>query len=629
MAYYPFNNNANDESGNGNHGTNYGAALSTDRFGTANSAYSFNRNYIEIPNSSSLQSPVNSLTVSFWTYITQWDAGFAAFLAKSNTASQGQYGSAASSVPYIQFDLGGQYLRFTKTLSRNIWYFICYKWDGQKIRYYINGAQTDSASFTGPFISDSYPLQLGRHTSGTAKYLRGKLDDVRIYKRALTDSEILNLSKERYLNIKIIPQGFYNTLNSKLNKSDTVRIYLRESVSPFRIADSSKAVIDSVTFQGTFRFFVNPGSYYIVLNHRNSIETWSNLPFYIDETNYTYDFTTSYSQAYGNNLFFNGSRYCIFGGDVNQDETVDASDLSSTENDAYISAAGYLKTDITGDNYTDASDVSIVENNAVSNVSSVSPLTNLAPCSLSCERFISWSGFLWCVRSSNETKCYPGPNYYSGSSDNVRVDSSGDLHLRITKRNGKFYCAELFTVEAVSYGLYTFYVTGRLDTLDRNIVAGIFTWNDKNCLTNANSEIDIEFTRWGKEGNPDVIEYSVQPANGGNETERFTSWPLQYTGNNTVHFMNWTPNLIYWSSYKGHTNPPSENDLISYWSFNTNNPPKSSENCNSNPIIIPDPEDNTQINLNFWLNHGSYPSDNAEAEIIIHRLEYLPEVYAR
>ncbi|NCO54636.1 MAG: hypothetical protein COS14_10790 [Bacteroidetes bacterium CG02_land_8_20_14_3_00_31_25] len=41
VAYYPFNGNANDESGNGNNGTVNGAILSADRFGVANNAYSF------------------------------------------------------------------------------------------------------------------------------------------------------------------------------------------------------------------------------------------------------------------------------------------------------------------------------------------------------------------------------------------------------------------------------------------------------------------------------------------------------------------------------------------------------------------------------------------------------------
>jgi hypothetical protein len=52
VAYYPFNGNANDKSGNGNHGTVHGATLTEDRFGNADSAYNFDGvyDYIEIKN---------------------------------------------------------------------------------------------------------------------------------------------------------------------------------------------------------------------------------------------------------------------------------------------------------------------------------------------------------------------------------------------------------------------------------------------------------------------------------------------------------------------------------------------------------------------------------------------------
>ncbi len=67
VAYYPFNGNANDESGFNNHGTVNGAALVADRFGNQNSAYQFdgNNDYINVPNSESLNFE-NSITVNFW-----------------------------------------------------------------------------------------------------------------------------------------------------------------------------------------------------------------------------------------------------------------------------------------------------------------------------------------------------------------------------------------------------------------------------------------------------------------------------------------------------------------------------------------------------------------------------------
>lgn len=66
-------------------------------------------------------------------------------------------------------------------------------------------------------------------------------------------------------------------------------------------------------------------------------------------------------------------RFALYGGDVNQDYTVDASDLSETENAAAGSSGGYINTDVTGDDYVDGSDLSLVENNAAAGVSTIIP----------------------------------------------------------------------------------------------------------------------------------------------------------------------------------------------------------------------------------------------------------------
>ena len=65
VGWWPFNGNANDESGNGNHGTVNGAMLTTDRYGNAGKAYSFNGiNSFISGNCSSFT--VNQRTISFW-----------------------------------------------------------------------------------------------------------------------------------------------------------------------------------------------------------------------------------------------------------------------------------------------------------------------------------------------------------------------------------------------------------------------------------------------------------------------------------------------------------------------------------------------------------------------------------
>jgi hypothetical protein len=129
---------------------------------------------------------------------------------------------------------------------------------------------------------------------------------------------------------------------------------------------------------GTFIFSdaVNGANYYIELQHRNSIETWSKTPQIFTSNSLTYNFTTANTQAYGDNMIqvdASPVRYAIYGGDVNQDGTVDATDVSMIDNDAFYFISGYVVTDLTGDNFVDGTDFAIADNNAANFVSVVRP----------------------------------------------------------------------------------------------------------------------------------------------------------------------------------------------------------------------------------------------------------------
>ena len=71
VAYYPFNGDAKDESGNGNHGTVYGTVLCRDRFGRKNGAYRFNGvdNYIRVEDTELLRLSKGEYTINLWAKI--------------------------------------------------------------------------------------------------------------------------------------------------------------------------------------------------------------------------------------------------------------------------------------------------------------------------------------------------------------------------------------------------------------------------------------------------------------------------------------------------------------------------------------------------------------------------------
>ncbi len=178
------------------------------------------------------------------------------------------------------------------------------------------------------------------------------------------------------LNSKIVIEGFYNTQTNTLNIKDTVRAYIRNNYSPYNIIDSAKSVVDSVNFNGNFRFYnVSSGTYYISIRHRNGIETWSRSggEAFTSGGVHDYDFTNSASQAYGNNLVHKGSKYCIYSGDVNQNGSIDATDLSLVDNDASNFVSGYINSDVDGNNVVDVLDLVTVENNSNNFISKMTP----------------------------------------------------------------------------------------------------------------------------------------------------------------------------------------------------------------------------------------------------------------
>ncbi len=134
--------------------------------------------------------------------------------------------------------------------------------------------------------------------------------------------------------------------------------------------DYSEKVILHNDGSATASFATAPaGSYWIAVKHRNHVETWSSATQSLVGGPNSYNFSTSLTQAYDDG--FNppmasldaGTVFGFYGGDVNQDGTVDATDMADVDNDNNIFAFGYNVTDCTGDGATDASDIAIVDNN--------------------------------------------------------------------------------------------------------------------------------------------------------------------------------------------------------------------------------------------------------------------------
>lgn len=179
------------------------------------------------------------------------------------------------------------------------------------------------------------------------------------------------------LTLTSLIQGFYNDITMV---PDTVTVELHNSSSPYALIDSKKEILNA-SGTGTFSFnnAVNVSPYYIVIKHRNGLETWSSSEKSFVSSLLSYDFTTDSSKAYGNNMVQKGTKWCIYSGDVNQDEFIDGSDVSDCYNDASIGQSGYVITDVTCDDFVDGTDVSIIYNNASAGIGAAYPSKKKQP----------------------------------------------------------------------------------------------------------------------------------------------------------------------------------------------------------------------------------------------------------
>ncbi|MFM9026693.1 MAG: dockerin type I repeat-containing protein, partial [Bacteroidota bacterium] len=158
-------------------------------------------------------------------------------------------------------------------------------------------------------------------------------------------------------------QKMVTTINPNDSICDTITVKLYDNISPYALQYSVKALLD--TNGVAYAEFPQPAlqrTYYIAVEHRNHLETWSSVPFAFDSPDTTYDFTASPTSAFGSNLKLLGPGvYGIYGGDVNQDDAINISDMNALANRASLFGTIYRQEDITGDGVVESADYSLIE----------------------------------------------------------------------------------------------------------------------------------------------------------------------------------------------------------------------------------------------------------------------------
>ncbi|MBS1600054.1 MAG: gliding motility-associated C-terminal domain-containing protein [Bacteroidetes bacterium] len=208
VAYYPFNGNASDQSGNGNNGNVMnGAQLTTDKIGNSNSAYHFDGldDYIQIPNSANLN-PSNALTISL--NFSPEQNGVQTLLGKIGynlgVGTQFQVAMDFSLYPGVLFGvnsatdgcasppLNAAYVNTSSPITTNQWYCVVATFENGIQKIYLNGIliQSKNAGFVNLNQCANADIQIGSWWSGDPQQFKGKIDEVRIYSRALNQQEV-------------------------------------------------------------------------------------------------------------------------------------------------------------------------------------------------------------------------------------------------------------------------------------------------------------------------------------------------------------------------------------------------------------------------------------------------------
>jgi hypothetical protein len=238
VGWWPFNGNANDESGNGNNGTVNGATLTSDRNGVTNNAYDFNGNgdFINCGNLPSLNI-TESISISVWLKISDFNndhgivskSGLFDLITNSNNSTP--------PLDKIRWNAGNSFLFSGPSIQLNQWIHITSVYNhlsGHEI--YMNGILVSSDNITGSVQPNTtYDLYLGSHQPFNVNYWSwsGKLDDIGIWNRALTDCEIKDL------------------YNSQLGSSNTISSQTQTALDTYTWPVNNQTYTQSGTYSDT------------------------------------------------------------------------------------------------------------------------------------------------------------------------------------------------------------------------------------------------------------------------------------------------------------------------------------------------------------------------------------------
>lgn len=208
VAFYPFDGNANDYSGNQLNGVANNVLLKPDRFGNPNGAYEFNghSSYIEIDDNALLDF-TNQFSISLW--INQYSAQYYG----GRLIDKGTSGVGDGYILDTYDQDTGRKMRVPSFVDNfqnsntawplNEWHHLVMVFDNGQFYFYLNGEYDGIGTYGQPAVPvNDLNLFIGKphigcnETCGFREFFHGRIDDVRLYDRVLTEPEIYSLWTE-------------------------------------------------------------------------------------------------------------------------------------------------------------------------------------------------------------------------------------------------------------------------------------------------------------------------------------------------------------------------------------------------------------------------------------------------
>jgi uncharacterized protein (TIGR02145 family) len=189
LAYYPFNGNAHDESGNGHDGAVYGAELAPDRFGNENNAYLFREtDFISLENTSAYNL-FNGFALAAWVKLSPGSNG--PIISKHIHPSNNGFAMAANNNHISLSTNSDQFLVSTNEIdSDGTWHFVLGTLNGHLLSVYVDGLPrgTQIVEYT---VGNSINIRIG--SDSTTSFFEASIDDVRIFNHTLNQDEVVTL----------------------------------------------------------------------------------------------------------------------------------------------------------------------------------------------------------------------------------------------------------------------------------------------------------------------------------------------------------------------------------------------------------------------------------------------------